>query len=66
LLVDWSSATSSSSISVVSVPLDVTGDGPTMSLVGLMRWPECALRKDWGRSDCESIDDDVDELDIGA
>jgi hypothetical protein len=46
LLIDWSSVTSSSSISVVSVPLDVTGDGPTMSLEGLMRWPECALRKD--------------------
>jgi hypothetical protein len=51
----------SSSISVVSVPLLVTGDGPTMSL-GLMRlrfvdgirWMEC------GRSDCESTELVVD------
>ena len=47
---------SSSSISVVSVPFDVTGDGPTMSLDGLMRCPECALRKEFGRSDWESVE----------
>lgn len=41
-----SSVTSSSSISVVSVPLDVTGDGPTMSLLGLIRWAECGLVKE--------------------
>ncbi len=51
-----SSGTSSSSISVVSVPLDVTGDGPTMSLVGLMRWLECALRNDCGRREWESAE----------
>lgn len=32
---------SSSSISVVSVPFEVTGDGPTMSLDGLSRCAEC-------------------------
>lgn len=33
----WISSAASSSISVVSVPFDVTGDGPTMSL-GLVIW----------------------------
>src|SRR5438128_2062737 len=28
----------SSSISVISVPFDVTGEGPTISLLGLIRW----------------------------
>lgn len=46
-----STDSSSSSISVVSVPVDVTGEGPTMSLMGLMRWllAELALVKEWGR-----------------
>lgn len=37
------SESASSSISVVSVPFDVTGEGPTMSLEGLMRCAECDL-----------------------
>ena len=49
----WISSATSSSISVVSVPLDVTGDGPTISL-GLMtlkdelamRWIEPGRRED--------------------
>lgn len=57
------SSVASSSISVVSVPLDVTGEGPTMSL-GLMmcilldemRWAEL------GRSEAESVAGGGEEL----
>lgn len=39
----------SSSISVASVPFDVTGDGPTMSEPGLNKWEDEGLMKEWGR-----------------
>lgn len=44
----------SSSISVISVPFDVTGDGPTISLLGLIKWAELGLAKGLGRRDWES------------
>lgn len=47
------SSAMSSSISVDTVPLDVTGEGPTISLAGLMRWIEEG-RRDVGRSEFES------------
>lgn len=48
----------SSSISVVSVPFDVTGDGPTISLLGLMRCAELGLIKEFGRRDWDSGPDE--------
>lgn len=52
-------STASSSISVVSVPFDVTGEGPTISLLGLIRWAEPGLMKELGRRAWES---DPEEL----
>lgn len=51
----WTSSETSSSISVVSVPLDVTGDGPTMSL-GLKRFIELADNRlvEYGLREAES------------
>jgi hypothetical protein len=43
---------------VASVPFDVTGEGPTISLLGLIRWAELGLMKEFGRSDCGSVPDD--------
>lgn len=57
------SSEASSSISVVSVPLDVTGDGPTMSL-GLkifMLADEIRLAE-LGRSEAESVAGGGDDL----
>jgi hypothetical protein len=39
---------------VVSVPFDVTGEGPTISLLGLIRCAELGLMKELGRRDWES------------
>lgn len=50
----------SSSISVVSVPFEVTGEGPTISLVGLKRCAECGLTYEVGRRVWESIGVGVD------
>lgn len=54
------SDSASSSISVVSVPFEVTGEGPTMSLDGLKRCAECGLTHEVGRRDWESIGVGVD------
>ena len=59
----WTSSAASSSISVVSVPFDVTGDGPTMSL-GLMM---CMLFEEMrfaeaGRREAESVTGGGEEL----
>jgi len=66
----------SSSISVVAVPFDVTGEGPTISLLGLIRWAELGLinelgRRDWGSWPeeeaiyCEGREDDSDPAESG-
>lgn len=52
------SSTSSSSISVVSVPFEVTGEGPTISLLGLIRCAELGLVKEFGRRAWESGPDE--------
>lgn len=58
----WSlvSDCASSSISVVSVPFEVTGEGPTISLEGLKRCAECGLTYEVGRRVWESIGVGVD------
>lgn len=59
----WTSSDASSSISVVSVPLDVTGEGPTMSL-GLMTcidWVDIRLTE-LGRREAESVAGGGEEL----
>lgn len=58
----WSlvSDSASSSISVVSVPFEVTGEGPTISLEGLKRCAECGLTYEVGRRLWESIGVGVD------
>jgi hypothetical protein len=50
----WAFSAASSSISVVSVPFDVTGEGPTISLPGLIRCAELGLMNELGRRDWES------------
>lgn len=52
----WTSSDASSSISVVSVPLDVTGEGPTMSLglITCMDWVDIRLTE-LGRREPESV-----------
>lgn len=59
----YTSSDASSSISVVSVPLDVTGDGPTMSL-GLKMCIELedTLLTEFGLSEAESVAGGGDEL----
>lgn len=47
----------SSSISVVSVPFEVTGDGPTISLRGLMSWAEPGRVNELGRRDSDPEDE---------
>lgn len=58
----WSlvSDCASSSISVVSVPFEVTGEGPTISLEGLKRCAECGLTYEVGLRVWESIGVGVD------
>jgi hypothetical protein len=58
-----SSSEASSSISVVSVPFDVTGDGPTMSL-GLITCIDCdeILLTELGRREAESVRGGGEEL----
>ena len=59
------SSEASSSISVVSVPFDVTGDGPTMSL-GLRIFIECEETRltELGRRLAESVAAGGDELSV--
>lgn len=47
-------AVSSVASSSISVPFDVTGDGPTMSLLGLVSWAGLGLVKVSGRRDLVS------------
>jgi hypothetical protein len=55
------SSEASSSISVVSVPFDVTGDGPTISLIGLISCAPLGERP-FSSIKCGRRLDDSDEL----
>lgn len=55
------SAVSSVASSSISVPFDVTGEGPTMSLLGLIRWVGWDFMKELGRRDW--LSDPVEDLD---
>lgn len=59
------SSDSSSSISVASVPFDVTGDGPTRSL-GLARWFAGDMRaiEEPGRSESIELADELEMMDV--